>query len=107
MESRKFISDHCVREGGDARYAVKILSNEVVQNLPTFFQGTIDMAIETRFLSDIEHPNIIKMRACASISPFKPGYFIGKSLHHHHLQCIFCFAFRDNSPHYCSNIPRR
>jgi hypothetical protein len=35
------------------------------------------MAIETRFLSDIEHPNIIKMRAVAKCDPFSEEYFIG------------------------------
>lgn len=35
------------------------------------------MAIETRFLSDIEHPNIIKMRAIANCDPFSEEYFIG------------------------------
>ena len=35
------------------------------------------MAIETRFLSDIEHPNIIKMRATAKCDPFSGEYFIG------------------------------
>ena len=37
------------------------------------------MAVETRILSDIEHPNIIKMRACGLISPFEVDYFIGKT----------------------------
>jgi hypothetical protein len=34
------------------------------------------MATETRFLSDIEHPNIIKMRAIARCDPFSEEYFI-------------------------------
>ncbi|CAJ1951852.1 unnamed protein product [Cylindrotheca closterium] len=76
MESRKFIADHCIRKGGDARYALKILSPEVVNDPGELIQGSIDMAVETRVLSDIEHPNIIKMRACGSISPFEVDYFI-------------------------------
>ena len=78
-ESRQFISDHCIRKGGDARYALKILSKEVVEDQGNFIQGSIDMAVETRILSDIEHPNIIKMRACGEVSPFEVGYFIGKN----------------------------
>jgi hypothetical protein len=78
-ESRKFISDHCIRKGGDARYALKVLSQEVVEDAGMFIQGSIDMAIETRVLSAIEHPNIIKMRACAAMSPYEVNYFIGKS----------------------------
>jgi len=76
MESRKFIADHCVRKGGDSRYAAKFLSPEVVADPPTFIQGIMDMATETRVLSDIEHPNIIKMRACGGPSPFEQDYFI-------------------------------
>lgn len=35
------------------------------------------MAVETRFLSDIEHPNIIKLRAIAATDhPYTPNYFI-------------------------------
>jgi serine/threonine protein kinase len=76
MESRKFISEHCIRNGGDARYAVKGLSPEVIADPPTFIQGIMDMATETRVLSDIEHPNIIKMRAIAQVVPYHEQYFI-------------------------------
>jgi serine/threonine protein kinase len=76
MESRKFISDHCLRSNGHARYAVKFLSPTTVEDPANFIQGIIDMAIETRILSDTEHPNIIKMRALAKITPFNEEYFI-------------------------------
>jgi len=77
MESRKFIADHCIRNGGDARYAVKVLSQDVIEGDPAhYLQGVIDMAIETRFLSNIEHPNIIKMRAMAKLDPYHEDYFI-------------------------------
>jgi serine/threonine protein kinase len=76
MESRKFIAEHCIRKGGDARYAAKFLSQEVIDNPPTFIRGIMDIATETRVLSDIEHPNIIKMRACGEVSPFDEKYFI-------------------------------
>lgn len=76
MESRAFIAQHCVRKGGDSRYAIKILSPEVVDDPAHYIQGIIDMAVETRFLSNIEHPNIIKMRALAKCEPFDPAYFI-------------------------------
>jgi serine/threonine protein kinase len=76
LESRKFIADHCIRNGGDSRYAVKCLSKEVIEDPATFIQGMMDMATETRIFSDIEHPNIIKMRACAEVSPYNGSYFI-------------------------------
>jgi hypothetical protein len=76
MESRKFISDHCLRNNGDARYAVKFLSPSTLADLAIFIQGIMDMAVETRILSDLEHPNIVKMRALAKISPFNGDFFI-------------------------------
>lgn len=76
MESRQFIAEHCIRKGGDARYAAKMLSPEVIADPPNFIQGIMDMATETRVLSDIEHPNIIKMRACAVESPYEEKFFI-------------------------------
>jgi serine/threonine protein kinase len=76
MEYREFIAEHCIRGNGDARYAVKVLSPSVINDPGTFIQGSIDMAVETRILSSIEHPNIIKMRALAKVSPFSEEYFI-------------------------------
>lgn len=76
MENKKFIAEHCLRNGGDARYAVKFLSPEVVSNTALYIQGMMDMAIEERFLSGIEHPNIVKMRAMSVVDPYDPGFFI-------------------------------
>lgn len=75
-ESRQFIAEHCLRNGGDARYAVKQLSPEVVSDSGMCLQGIHDMAVEARFLSNIVHPNIIKMRALASTSPYDAAFFI-------------------------------
>jgi serine/threonine protein kinase len=76
MESCKFLSDHCIRKGGDARYAVKFLNTEVIDDPATYIQAIMDMAVETRVLSNIEHPNIVKMRACALVEPYHEEYFI-------------------------------
>jgi serine/threonine protein kinase len=75
-ESRQFIAAHCLRNGGDARYAVKLLSPDVASDPATCVQGIHDMAIEVRFLSDIMHPNIVKLRALASTQPHEEGFFI-------------------------------
>lgn len=75
-ENKKFIAEHCLRNGGDARYAVKFLSPEVVADTARFIQGMQDMAIEQRFLSDIEHTNIVKMRASSTVDPYDSGFFI-------------------------------
>lgn len=76
MENKKFIAEHCIREGGDARYAVKFLSPEVIQDTARYVQGICDMAIEVRFLSDLEHPNIVKLRAVSTADPYQDGFFI-------------------------------
>lgn len=76
-ESRKFISEHCLRNGGDPRYAVKKLSGDKANDTAHSIQGMMDMAIETRFLSDINsHPNIVKLRALAKGNPYSNEYFI-------------------------------
>jgi hypothetical protein len=65
-----------LRHGKDARYAVKTLSCDTVRIPERFLAGVVDLAIEAKFLSCLHHPNIIKMRAMSSISPFEPGFFI-------------------------------
>ena len=74
-ESRAFIAQHSIRAGGDARYAVKYLSPEVIDDPALYLQATMDMAVETRFLSAIQHTNIVKMRAISS-DPYSEEYFI-------------------------------
>mmetsp|Transcript_24919 Transcript_24919/g.52908 ORF Transcript_24919/g.52908 Transcript_24919/m.52908 type:complete len:393 (-) Transcript_24919:266-1444(-) len=71
----QFIADNCMKEN-HARYAIKFLSPEVLNDTGTFIQAILDIATETRVLSDTEHPNIVKARAFASVSPFDRKYFI-------------------------------
>jgi len=81
IEERQFIHDHVRREegsgfhSGDARYAIKILSPEVMKDSGLFIQGIYDMAVEARVLSDIEHTNIVKCRAIAPVSPLQGAEF--------------------------------
>lgn len=80
MENKKFIAEHCLRKGGDSkgdsRYAVKYLSPEIVKDQARLVQGVMDLAIEVRFLSDFEHPNIVKMRALSDVNSYDEGFFI-------------------------------
>lgn len=63
-ESRQFIANHCVRpKSGDARYAVKFINPEIIANDKDLHQAVIDTSNEARFLSAMEHPNIVKLRA--------------------------------------------
>lgn len=77
-ESRLFIAEHCIRPSGDARYAIKKLRQDIVTNKDKkrFWAGVVDLAIETRFLSSIEHPNIIKLRATSDSDPYSAEYFL-------------------------------
>lgn len=76
MESREFIVKHCIRQSGDARYTLKMLSPYAMDDPTLYLQGVIDMAVEARILSDLDHPNIIHVRACAKVSPVEEGYFL-------------------------------
>ena len=85
-ESRAFIAQHCIRESGDARYAIKKLKAKISREKDDsseqnfrYHHGIADLVIETRFLGHLEHPNIIKLRAIAApsvINTYSPDYFI-------------------------------
>lgn len=60
LGTRAYMSEKAIRDG-DARYAIKKLSKEVIDDVHRFVQGTIDLAVESRFLAVINHPNIIKV----------------------------------------------
>ncbi len=64
--ARDFMRRHCQRDNGQARYAVKSLRPEILQD-PTklYFQGIMDLATETRLLSSCQHPHIVKLRGIA------------------------------------------
>jgi hypothetical protein len=76
QESRVFIAKHCVRESGDARYAIKRLKDDILKNDQDRLLGITDLVIETRFLSNLEHPNIIKLRGIANVDPYSTEYFV-------------------------------
>lgn len=61
---RKYMSEFCMRndaiEGDQARYALKQL--KPTDSLKQLEQGLIDISIEAKFLSCINHPNIIKSK---------------------------------------------
>lgn len=75
-ESRKFIAEHCHRHSGDARYAIKMLRKETLDNAGRITLGLCDLAIETRFLANLSHPHIIKLRAISTADEFAGQYFL-------------------------------
>jgi len=75
-ESRAFIGQHCLRETGEARYAIKLLNPEIVaKGKKTLMQAILDTATEARFLSAMEHPNIIKLRGISHNDEYHQDLF--------------------------------
>jgi len=76
VQDRQFMAHHYIRRGKDYRYAIKKLKPDVTKDAQTFINGIVDLAIEARFLAVIRHPNIIKMRAVSSSTPFSRNYYV-------------------------------
>jgi hypothetical protein len=76
VQDRSFMSTHCIREGRDYRYAIKHLLPANRKEASLYVNGVVDLAVEARFLSVIRHPNIIKMRAMSSGSPYDGQFFV-------------------------------
>ncbi|KAL3915453.1 MAG: hypothetical protein SGILL_005648, partial [Bacillariaceae sp.] len=67
------------RKGGasKSRYVMKQLAPELKeQDKITYMKGLVDLAMETRFLGSLDHPNIIKLEGVSTRDPFADGYFI-------------------------------
>ena len=76
LQGRKFIADHCLRDGHDARYAVKLPKPELLSNENMLTKALADMVVESHLLSTIEHPNIVKLRATSLQPRYHIEYFI-------------------------------
>lgn len=76
VQDRKFMARRCLRQGKHARYAIKTLSDECLNDPERFVGGVIDLAVESRFLSVIRHPNIIKMRGTSDGNPYDRGFYV-------------------------------
>lgn len=77
-DARSFMTKHSLRSDGRSRYAIKVLRPEILED-PTklYYQGIMDINSETRLLSSVQHPNIIKLRAIAKgKTRFHETYFI-------------------------------
>mmetsp|Transcript_7432 Transcript_7432/g.16064 ORF Transcript_7432/g.16064 Transcript_7432/m.16064 type:complete len:415 (-) Transcript_7432:2133-3377(-) len=76
VQDRNFMARRCLRQKKHARYAIKTLSDECLRDPERFVGGVIDLAVESRFLSVIKHPNIIKMRGVSVGEPYDVGFFV-------------------------------
>ena len=68
--SRVFCAERARDEEENLRYALKQLKSK------TEWSAKVDLVVETRILSAMIHPNIIKVRAVAKGNPFGNSYFI-------------------------------
>eukprot|EP00538_Stauroneis_constricta_P006707 CAMPEP_0119556492 /NCGR_PEP_ID=MMETSP1352-20130426/8424_1 /TAXON_ID=265584 /ORGANISM="Stauroneis constricta, Strain CCMP1120" /LENGTH=413 /DNA_ID=CAMNT_0007603455 /DNA_START=244 /DNA_END=1485 /DNA_ORIENTATION=+ len=75
VQDRSFMSDHCIRQGKDCRYAIKIIQDKSRRDPNVFVNAIVDLAIEAKFLAVIRHPNIIKMRAMDVSDPCSTDKF--------------------------------
>ena len=72
--ARETMTRRCIRDG-DARYAVKALMKEDLNEME-FEQGRLDLAIEVKYLQALNHPNIVKLRGLfATDDPLHHNYF--------------------------------
>jgi hypothetical protein len=66
-ETRVFMQKHCFRNSGECRYAIKMVRRDVFQNKDNekdMVAGICDLAIETFFLSFLEH--VSSLAICAT-----------------------------------------
>jgi serine/threonine protein kinase len=56
---------------------VKQINPELIQqDRISFLKGVVDLATETRYLSRLDHNNVIKLEGVAACDAFTKGYFI-------------------------------
>lgn len=59
------------------RYVLKQLSSELKRlDKINFLKGTVDLAMETRFLALLDHENVVCLKGVAECGAFSDGYFI-------------------------------
>jgi hypothetical protein len=76
IQDRVFVSQHCLRDG-QCRYAIKQISeNLITKSKSRFVAGVVDLAMEARYLSIIQHPHIIKLRGVSASHPCSDTFFL-------------------------------
>lgn len=78
FHDKRFIAENTMTvDTKKARYVVKLISPEILEsNFKKFVQAAMDMALETHFLSIMNHPHILKMRGVGMGDFFSPNYFL-------------------------------
>mmetsp|Transcript_10674 Transcript_10674/g.15702 ORF Transcript_10674/g.15702 Transcript_10674/m.15702 type:complete len:415 (+) Transcript_10674:105-1349(+) len=61
----------------NSSYVIKQVSDELIhENRVTFLKATVDLALEVRYLTALNHPNIIEARGVSASGPFSLDYFV-------------------------------
>mmetsp|Transcript_20421 Transcript_20421/g.29539 ORF Transcript_20421/g.29539 Transcript_20421/m.29539 type:complete len:411 (-) Transcript_20421:194-1426(-) len=76
MSVKDYMAYNC-NKGGSPRYVIKQVAEEwVYQNRITYLKGTIDLGMEAKFLSNLQHPNIVELRGISEGGLFQEGSFL-------------------------------
>lgn len=73
--SRNKLTRSAFDSAGEARYAVKFVKKELTKNSGAFRNAAADLIVEAKYLSALDHPNILKVRGMASEG--SAGFFDG------------------------------
>jgi len=73
-QSRSFLSQNCIRDDQESRYALKTLICKAGDK--NINQALSDLVTEARILAEVRHPNIIKLLAVSSGERFQKDFFI-------------------------------
>jgi hypothetical protein len=56
LQDRDFMQTHFLRKGKEYRYAIKKLRDDAINDVQSYINGIVDLALEARFLAVIRHP---------------------------------------------------
>lgn len=77
VSSVKLQDKECPRDKTTVRsYAIKELKQDVLKDTDTCINGIVDLAMEARWLSSIQHQNIITLHGVSAEEPSSRNYFI-------------------------------
>jgi serine/threonine protein kinase len=76
MSPKEYLTYTCNRGKGPYFVVKQVCEDWAFTNRITFLKGTVDLALEAKYLASLSHPNIVELRAVSEGGPFKEGYFI-------------------------------
>ena len=76
MSTKEYLTYACNRGKGSGFVIKQVAEEWVYSNRITFLKGTVDLALEAKYLATLSHPNIVEVKAVAEGGPYREGYFI-------------------------------